>query len=55
MTLSEHLEQTSFAYVVPPDVEEGQPLTVARKVRTQEPPRVKRVVRTCTRIVSGRR
>jgi hypothetical protein len=55
MTLSEHLEQTSFAYVVPPDVAEGQPLTAARKCPPQAPPPIKRAWRTCTRVVSRKR
>jgi hypothetical protein len=50
MTVSEHLERNSFAYVVPPDCAEGQPLTSVKKPRTQ--PRVKRAWR---RVVSRKR
>ena len=55
MTLSEHLEQTSFAYdpQFPPDVPAGKRLSDARVCPPQ--PRVKRAWRTCTRLVGRKR
>lgn len=53
MTITEHIEQTSFAYDLqfPPDVAEGLPLSAAlRSHRRVEEPPVKRAIHSCMRI-----
>ncbi|MEA2450968.1 MAG: hypothetical protein QOG63_2900 [Thermoleophilaceae bacterium] len=55
MTVSEHLEQNSFAYDAqfPPDCEEGRPLSSVRPERA-EPTRMKRALRSCARLITRR-
>ena len=57
MTVSEHLEQTSFAYdpEFPPDCAVGQPLSTVLKSRPVHEPAMKRALRACTRAVGRRR
>jgi hypothetical protein len=57
MTVSEHLEQTSFAYdpQFPPDVAAGQPLAMARRSRPAHQPAAKRAWRACTKALSRKR
>jgi hypothetical protein len=57
MTVSEHIEQNSFAYdeQFPPDCAEGKPLSSIRTEREPDATRMKRVLRACTRAVSRRR
>ena len=52
MTVSEHIEQNSFAYDAqfPPDVAEGLPLSAARRTRRPEAPPVKRALQSCARM-----
>ena len=54
MTVSEHLEQTSFAYDAqfPPDCAAGKPLSTLRRERPAQAPAVKRAFK---RLVGRRR
>jgi hypothetical protein len=56
MTLSEHIEQNSFAYCaeLPPDVAEGLPLTAALHDRQKQPAPLKRALQTWVRVVKRR-
>jgi hypothetical protein len=57
MTVSEHLEQTSFAYdpQFPPDCAAGQPLAALRRGRRAHEPVVKRALKSYTRLVGRKR
>jgi hypothetical protein len=57
MTLSEHIENNSFAYAeeLPPDVAEGLPLVAALRDRPRREPAIKRALQTCVRAVSRKR
>ena len=57
MTVSEHLERSSFAYdpQFPPDCEAGQPLTTVLKDRPSHEHGMKRVLKSAARVIARRR
>jgi hypothetical protein len=57
VTLSEHLEETGFAYdpQFPPDCAEGKPLSSVRDERPAQEPVVKRALKSCARLFTPQR
>jgi hypothetical protein len=57
VTLSEHLEETGFAYdpQFPPDCAEGEPLTSVKSARERPEPAMKRALKSCARLLTPRR